>query len=110
MTRFTTPFAGAALFLALLPMTAQAGPDADLKAGRAIFNETAVPTCSVCHSLADAGAEGEVGPNLDDFKPTVDQVRAAVTSGIGVMPAFDESLTEDQIETVALYVATVTAD
>lgn len=80
----------------------------ELDAGRAIFAETSVPTCSVCHSLTDAGAAGEVGPNLDDFKPTFEQVRAAVTSGIGVMPAYGEILTADEIEAVSKYVAEVT--
>jgi cytochrome c2 len=57
--------------------------------------------------LKDAGAEGEIGPSLDDFKPTVEQVRAAVTSGIGIMPGFAETLTDAEIETLSTYVATV---
>ena len=57
--------------------------------------------------MKDAGAEGEIGPNLDDFKPTVEQVRAAVTSGIGIMPGFAETLTDAEIETLSTYVATV---
>ena len=84
MTPSLTPRLGGALFLALIGSAAAA--DASLDAGRALFNETAQPQCALCHSLKDAGAEGEIGPNLDDFKPTVEQVRAAVTSGIGIMP------------------------
>ena len=57
--------------------------------------------------MKDAGAEGEIGPNLDDFKPTVEQVRAAVTSGIGIMPGFAETLTDAEIGTLSTYVATV---
>jgi mono/diheme cytochrome c family protein len=32
-----------------------------------------------------------------------------VTSGVGVMPAFEESLTESQIQAVADYVVSVTS-
>lgn len=101
-----TPFAGAALLVSLAASSAAA--EADLEAGRRIFNETAQPPCAVCHALADAGAEGEVGPNLDEFKPTVEQVRTAVSGGIGVMPAFDETLSAEEIEAVSRYVAEVT--
>ena len=105
MTPSLTPRLGGALFLALIGSAAAA--DASLDAGRALFNETAQPQCALCHSLKDAGAEGEIGPNLDDFKPTVEQVRAAVTSGIGIMPGFAETLTDAEIETLSTYVATV---
>ena len=105
MTPSLTPRLGGALFLALIGSAAAA--DASLDAGRALFNETAQPQCALCHSLKDAGAEGEIGPNLDDFKPTVEQVRAAVTSGIGIMPGFAETLTDAEIETLSTYVAAV---
>lgn len=86
------------------PLAAQeAGPEA----GRTIFNETAQPQCALCHVLADAEAEGKVGPNLDELQPSVDQVRVAVTSGVGVMPAFEGTLSEEEIETVSAYVAKV---
>ena len=104
-TRFTPRLSGA-LFVALIGSAATAEGHSD--AGREIFNDTAQPPCAICHTLKDAGAEGEIGPNLDDFKPTVDQVLAAVTSGIGVMPAFSETLTKDEIETVSQYVVAVT--
>lgn len=105
MTTSPTPFFGAVL-LVLSAGSVLAAPD--LEAGRMIFTEAAQPPCAVCHALNDAGSEAEIGPNLDEFKPTVEQVRAAVTSGIGVMPAFADSLTEAQIDTVAEYVAQVT--
>ena len=97
----------AAVLLSFLaaPLTAQ---EADIEAGRTIFNETAQPQCALCHVLADAEAEGEIGPNLDELQPDLDQVRAAVTSGVGVMPAFSDSLSEEEIEAVSAYVAEVT--
>ena len=94
-----------ALFLAnqLLPAAAE---EATLALGRKVFLEISKPPCGLCHTLADAGAAGEVGPILDELKPTADRVRTAVTNGIGPMPP-NEGLTKEQIEAVALYVSTV---
>ena len=57
------------------------------------------------HTLADAGAEGEIGPVLDDEKPSASQVLAAVKSGLGVMPSYEVILTQEEMRSVALYVA-----
>jgi mono/diheme cytochrome c family protein len=62
----------------------------------------------LCHTLADAGSTAEIGPNLDELKPTAEQVAAAVGDGVGVMPAYQETLTEEQIAAVAAYVAEAT--
>ncbi len=78
------------------------------KRGRTLFTETAPPPCSTCHTLSDAGAIAEVGPNLDDLGPSFDQVKAAVTNGVGAMPPFGETMTADQIEDVARYVSEAT--
>ncbi len=72
--------------------------------GKTLFNASAVPACGICHTLADAGSAGEIGPNLDDLKPSVEQVRAAVTQGVGIMPAFSDSLSVEEIQTLAEYV------
>jgi cytochrome c6 len=64
--------------------------------------------CSGCHTLADAGSTGTIGPNLDAIKPTYDKVVTQVTNGGGVMPAFGDSLSETQIQDVAAYVSSVT--
>ena len=72
--------------------------------GRKVFRETAAPPCSTCHTLADAEATGAVGPNLDDLARSPQQVKAAVTNGVGAMPPFDQTLTPEQIEDVARYV------
>jgi cytochrome c6 len=77
----------------------------DPAAGKAVFIGTA--GCSSCHTLADAGATGNVGPNLDDLKPSYDAVEKQVTNGGGVMPAFKDTLTEKQIEDVSAYVSSV---
>lgn len=80
----------------------------DLEKGKQVFSQDAQPSCTICHTLADAGSEGAIGPDLDQLKPTRQQVVNAVTSGVGVMPAFNESLSEEEIQAVAHYVAAVT--
>ena len=62
--------------------------------------------CGSCHTLADAGTNGAVGPNLDQARPPKPLVVDRVTNGQGAMPAFKDSLDPQQIEAVAEYVAT----
>jgi cytochrome c6 len=69
--------------------------------GKSIFTAN----CGSCHTLADAGTSGKVGPNLDDAKPPKDLVVQRVTNGQGVMPSFKDSLDEQQIQAVADYVS-----
>jgi mono/diheme cytochrome c family protein len=76
----------------------------DAAAGKQVF-ETA--GCTSCHTLADAGATGTVGPNLDQAKPPASLVVDRVTNGKGVMPPFKGQLSEKQIEDVAAYVSSV---
>lgn len=69
--------------------------------GKSIFTST----CASCHTLADAGTTGTVGPNLDQAKPSKDLVVDRVTNGKGQMPPFKDSLDPAQIEAVADYVS-----
>ena len=62
--------------------------------------------CGSCHTLADAGTTGAVGPNLDQARPPKPLVVDRVTNGQGAMPAFKDSLDPQQIEAVSEYVAT----
>jgi mono/diheme cytochrome c family protein len=75
------------------------GGDAD---GEAIF---ASAGCGGCHVFAAAGASGNVGPSLDDSKPSRDLVIDRVTNGKGAMPAFKDSYSAEQIAAVAEYVS-----
>tara|TARA_B100000676_G_scaffold139815_1_gene138408 strand:- start:50 stop:376 length:327 start_codon:yes stop_codon:yes gene_type:complete len=79
--------------------------DAKMKKGLEIFNETAV--CAGCHALKAAGADGNVGPNLDTVDLTIESVVEMVTYGLGVMPAYgeEEILTKEEIEIVSYFVA-----
>jgi mono/diheme cytochrome c family protein len=69
--------------------------------GKSIFTTT----CGSCHTLADAGTTGTVGPNLDEAKPPRALVIDRVTNGMGAMPSFKDSLDQKQIDAVADYVS-----
>jgi len=70
--------------------------------GAAIFAEAG---CGGCHTLEAAGAAGNVGPNLDDAKPSKELAIDRITNGRGAMPSFKDSYSTAQIEAVATYVA-----
>lgn len=82
-----------------------AGDEGGSDLGREVFTSIAEPTCGSCHTLADAGTTGSVGPNLDSLQPSRDQVAQAVRAGLGVMPSFADRLSDDEIDAVASYVA-----
>jgi mono/diheme cytochrome c family protein len=63
--------------------------------------------CSGCHTLKNAGAHGNVGPNLDQLKPPFAIVQHQVIHGGGAMPAFKGQLSPAQIDAVAKYVSSV---
>jgi len=84
--------------------TTPAEPSGDATAGKQVFESAG---CTSCHTLADAGATGTVGPNLDEAKPPASLVVDRVTHGKGVMPSFSGQLSEQQIQDVAAYVSSV---
>src|SRR5207253_1100279 len=77
------------------------GGAGDVAAGKAVF---ASAGCASCHTLADAGATGAVGPNLDEAKPDAALVKERVTNGKAPMPPFKGQLSDAQIADVAAYV------
>jgi len=72
----------------------------DTGAGESVWTTNG---CGSCHTLAAAGSSGNVGPNLDDAKPSYELVVERVTLGQGGMPAFGEQLEPQQIADVAQY-------
>ena len=88
------------------PPTGPTQAAGDATAGKEVFLGTA--GCSSCHTLADAGSTGNVGPNLDALKPSYDAVVTQVTNGGGGMPPFKGTLSEQQIQDVAAYVSSAT--
>ena len=77
--------------------------DEMLNLGKNIFLEKG--NCATCHSLSDAGSKADIGPNLNLIKPDIGRVVMAVTNGIGIMPAYEGTLTFKEIEAVAIYVS-----
>jgi len=81
---------------------ASAAITGNAEAGAEVFASSG---CDGCHTLAAAGATGNIGPSLDVSKPTEALVIDRVTNGKGQMASFSESLNEQQIADVAAYVA-----
>ena len=82
--------------------------DDKMDLGSEVYNHKA--QCGVCHVLQSAGSEGQIGPNLDQLKPTISRIISVVTNGIGVMQAWEGILTHEEIEAVAYYVFNSTKD
>jgi mono/diheme cytochrome c family protein len=82
--------------------TEPAGGEGDAAAGKKVF---ASAGCGSCHTLADAGSTGTIGPNFDELKPDHELVVTTVTNGKGAMPPFKGQLDEQQIQDVAAYVS-----
>lgn len=94
---------------AVAPVDTSAGDEASLVGlGRTVFLERAEPSCALCHTLAEAGAVGAVGPDLDALRPGLETVVSAVRDGVGVMPPQARLLTEEEIRAVARYVVDAT--
>jgi cytochrome c oxidase subunit 2 len=86
---------------------------------KTLFTEAAEPTaCKSCHTLADAGATGTTGPNLDEVVPDLseEEIRqsimdpdAEITEGFspGLMPRYGDSLSEEQVDALVKYLTEV---
>ena len=94
----------AALALAAAP-AAQAWPAEQFELGRRLFLTGAMPACSLCHTLKDAGSEGSVGPVLDELKPDAARVANVLRNGLGNMPSYRATLSSEQIDALAHYVS-----
>ena len=94
------------IFINFFFLPAQSDDMFDL--GKDVFLNKAV--CSTCHTLADADSNAQIGPNLNEIKPDKMTIMNAVTNGIGVMPAYEDQLTPEEIEAVAHYVLTSAAN
>ena len=90
------------LFVFFLIFSSAVFADDKMVIGLDVYNNKA--QCGVCHTLQAAGSEENIGPNLDQLKPTIPQIIYAVTNGIGVMQAWEGILTDEEIEAVAYYV------
>jgi sulfur oxidation c-type cytochrome SoxX len=96
------------------------GSSAQVAAGKAVF--TGAGGCGACHTLKDAGATGNVGPNLDKVAADAQKAGKALTAYVmesivnpnayivpgfpkGVMPQdFKTTLTAKQIDDLVAYI------
>jgi cbb3-type cytochrome c oxidase subunit III len=92
-----------AAYVALVAGNPSAAGPKNATSGKDIF----LANCGSCHTLADAGTSGKIGPNLDQLKPSLSIVQRQVINGGGAMPAFKGQLTAAQITAVSKYVASV---
>lgn len=96
------------------------GAAGDPAAGKEIFTATAQPACSSCHTLADAGASGTVGPNLDEvlkgkdaafIRESILEPDAEIADGFsgGIMPQdYGQKLDEKQVADLVAYLLQAT--
>ncbi len=107
-TLWWMPVAGAVAFVGLAVLVERSAEPTtpstpgSVAEGKAVF---ASAGCGACHALADAGASGAVGPDLDAATPSAELVADRVRNGQGAMPAFAGELTDTEIAAVAAYVA-----
>ena len=90
------------LIFILVFFTTSVFSDDKMILGLEVFNNKA--QCGLCHVLEAANSDGQIGPNLDQLKLQKERIIYTVSNGIGVMPAFQDTLTPDEIEAVAHYI------
>ena len=99
---------GAVAVLAVVLIPSDATSTTQITPAKIAFGRTVFASnCVSCHTLADAGSTGAVGPNLDTARPSASLVVERVTNGQGGMPPFKGKLTTAEIGAVAAYVSTV---
>jgi cytochrome c6 len=77
--------------------------EGDIELGAELF-VSASPPCATCHTLSDAGATSRIGPNLDEAYAPAFFVAQTMRDGMGAMPSYEGTLTDDEINAVAVYV------
>ena len=92
-----------ALIILICSSINQVNADELFNKGKEVFLEAG--NCAACHSLSDAGSMADIGPNLNQIRPQVQTILMAVKNGIGVMPAMEGILSDEEIEAVAHYVS-----
>jgi cytochrome c oxidase subunit II len=87
--------------------------------GKTLFTDAAQPqACDSCHTLADAGATGTTGPDLDEaladlseeqIRESIVEPDAEVTEGFapGLMPRYGDTLSQEQVDALVEYLMEV---
>jgi mono/diheme cytochrome c family protein len=96
------------------------GPSGDPAAGEQLFTANAQPPCASCHTLSEANATGQVGPNLDDvlkgksadfIHESIVDPNAEIANGFtaGVMPeTYRDQLNDQQLADLVAFLAQAT--
>jgi mono/diheme cytochrome c family protein len=83
--------------------------------------DTGATACATCHTLADAGAKGQVGPDLDKvlkgkdaafIKESILTPDKQIAPGFqpGIMPSnFGDTLSPQQVDALVAYLSKVTS-
>ena len=58
----------------IIIFTTSSNADDKMALGIEVYNNKA--QCGVCHTLKSAGSNGQIGPNLDVVKPTIEQIES----------------------------------
>jgi mono/diheme cytochrome c family protein len=99
-------FVGLTLFIASI---ARANPGPDGAAGNATFRTK----CAMCHGPDGSGSEVGKSMNVPDLRSQAVQklsdaeLAQIISNGRGGMPAFKDSLSEDQIHSLVAHVRTL---
>jgi mono/diheme cytochrome c family protein len=95
-------------------------PTGNAQAGKEIFTATAQPPCATCHTLKEAGATGNVGPNLDEalkgkdaafIHQSIVDPNARVATGFqpGIMPQnYGQQLDDKQLNDLVAFLMQAT--
>ena len=102
MKKLFLNFCSTLLFLIFVSII-QANADELFNKGKEVFLEAG--NCAACHTLSDAGSNANIGPNLNEIRPDIQRIIMAVRNGIGVMPAMEGILSDEEIDAVAHYVS-----
>ena len=78
------------------------GGGGDAEAGREIFASSG---CGNCHTFGPAESSGSIGPNLDEADVSVEAAAEQIRNGGNGMPPYGGQLSEDEVQSVAAFVA-----
>lgn len=81
--------------------TEEGAAEGNAEAGAQLFADNG---CGNCHTLEAAGSTGTIGPNLDELQPSFEAAVEQITNGGGAMPAFGDTLSDQEIRDLAAYV------
>ena len=95
MKKLFLNFFGASLFL-IFSLLTHVNADELFNKGKEVF--LGAGNCAACHILSDAGSNAMVGPNLNEIRPDIQRIIMAVRNGIGVMPAMEGILSDEEID------------